>query len=60
MSYDRLISIKLPEELKEAVREAANKEYMSFSEYTRRALVEKLERNGNAKQPLMGAGGSNQ
>ncbi len=49
MSYNTTLIVKLPEELKDAIREAARKEYMSDSEYTRRALVEKLERNGNTK-----------
>jgi metal-responsive CopG/Arc/MetJ family transcriptional regulator len=46
MSYNATLIVKLPEELKDAVREAARKDYMSDSEYTRRALIEKLERNG--------------
>jgi metal-responsive CopG/Arc/MetJ family transcriptional regulator len=46
MSYNATLIVKLPEELKDAVREAARKDYMSDSEWTRRALIEKLERNG--------------
>ena len=64
MSTDRPASsknslhVRAPMSLTSAIRDAAERELMSPSEYTRRALVEKLRRDGALPmQPLPAAPG---
>ena len=52
------LHVRAPRALTSAIRDAAARELMSPSEYTRRALVEKLRRDGALPmQPLPAAPG---
>lgn len=49
-TYQEKFALKLPNEIQQAIENAASNRYMSRSEFIRQAVIEKLERERNRQK----------